>query len=231
MIKGTARSTGLLYLVMGLPAPITLMYMPRRFFIPGDATATAANIAGGELAYRFCVVAGLVSSVGFVLVGLSLYRLFRNIDRIQARLMLSLVLMASVLGLVDLVLLLAPLVWIHGTGMLSAFTQAQLDALALGFTRMRAAEIGVVSSLWGLWLLPFGILVLKSRFIPAFIGVLLVIGGFAYLVGSFTSIVYPEHLRAVSRITLPLGGPGEVAVILWLLIRGGRVPLPDAVPV
>ena len=231
MIKGTARSTGLLYLVMGLPAPITLMYMPRRFFVTGDASATAANIASGELVYRFGVLAGLVSSVGFVLLALSLYRLFRDVDRIQARLLLSLVLMASVLGLVDLILLLAPLVFIHGAAAMPSFTQAQLDALALGFLRIRGAEVGIASSLWGLWLLPFGILVMKSRVIPAFIGMLLILGGFAYLAGSLTSILYPEHLSAVSRITLPLGAPGELAIMLWLLIRGGRVPSPLPAPV
>jgi hypothetical protein len=231
MIKGTARSTGLLYLVMGLPAPISLMYMPRRFFVPGDATATAANIAGGELVYRFGVLAGLISSVGFLLLALSLYRLLRDVDRLQARLLLSLVLMASVLGLVDSILLLAPLVFIHGAAAMPSFTQGQLDALALGFLRIRGAEIGIAASLWGLWLLPFGILVIRSRFIPAFIGVLLIIGGFAYLVGSVTSILFPEHLDQVSKITLPLGAPGELSIMLWLLIRGGRVPMPQPAPV
>jgi hypothetical protein len=207
------------------------MYIPRRFLVPGDATATAANNANGELMYRFGVLAGLVSSVGFLLLALSLYRLLRDVDRLQARLLVSLVLMASVLGLIDLILLLAPLVFIHGAEAMRSFTQPQLDALALGFLRIRGAEIGIASSLWGLWLLPFGILVMKSRAIPAFIGLLLILGGFAYLAGSLTSILYPEHLKAVSKVTLPLGAPGELAIMLWLLIKGGRVRSPLPAPV
>jgi hypothetical protein len=227
MIKGTARSTGIWYLIMALPAPITLMYIPSRFFIRGDPAATVAAITSGELVYRLGILAGIVSSIAFVCLVLSLYRLLKNVDEGHARLMVCLVLIASALGLLDLVLLLAPLVFVHGTA-LSAFSRDQLDGLALVFVRIRAGEIGIVTSLWGLWLVPLGILVLRSGFIPRFIGIFLLIGGAAYIVLSVTAVVSPANLNAVSNIALPIAGPGELSMMIWLLIKGGKVPLPQS---
>ena len=46
---------------------------------------------------------------------------------------------------------------------------------------------------WGLWLFPFGVLVFESGFYPKLLGVLLIVGCFAYLAVSLTSIVLPAY--------------------------------------
>ncbi|MGK2960966.1 MAG: DUF4386 domain-containing protein [Gemmatimonadaceae bacterium] len=224
-IRGTARLTGLFYLMMGLPGPFILMYIPRRFIVSGDAAATAAQILDAERLYRLGMLAGLISSVGFLLLVQSLYTLLRDVDRQQARMMVMFVLMAVGLGFVDMILQSAPLVVLRNAEALSAFTAPQRDALAYSFLRLRTNEMQVAASLWGLWLLPFGVLVWKSGFIPRVIGVLLIVGGVAYLAGSITYMVFPEHFRTVTRFTLPLGAPGEIAIMVWLLVRGHRFAL------
>ena len=94
------------------------------------------------------------------------------------------------------------------------------------FLKLHNEGLGVVEIFWGLWLLPLGLLVYRSRFLPRFLGVWLVIDGFAYVIMSVTSVVLPQYYGKVSSISQPALF-GEVAFILWLLIRGA-IPKPIA---
>lgn len=226
-IKAAARQAGVLYLLLAITAPFNLMYVPRAFIVPGDATATARNIAAGELTYRIGILSGLVSSIIFLFLVLSLYNLLKDVDRKHARLMVMLVAVSVAVGVVNLLNQIAPLILLSGTDFLSAFTKPQLDALALGFLRLRGNVTEVDMAFWGLWLFPFGILVIKSGFFPRILGILLMVAGFAYLISSFTSIVMPAYTHVVSQIMMPLYF-GEVPIVIWLLIKGAKVPLPEA---
>src|ERR1039457_1245406 len=56
---------------------------------------------------------------------------------------------------------------------------------------------------WGLWLIPLGILVYKSRFLPRFLGVWLIVNGLGYLVNSFTGLLLPHYANVVDTFHLP----------------------------
>jgi hypothetical protein len=221
--RGNARQAAFLYLLMGLPAPFNLLYLPSKFIDVSDAAATVRNIAADEMIYRLCVLAGLVSSLGFLFLVVTLYELLKDVDRKQARLMVILVAASATIGLVTVVYEIAPLIILRSADSLSAFSGAQLDAMSLGFLRLRGASVSINSALWGLWLLPFGILVIKSGFIPKFVGVALLVSSGAYVVASLTYVLFPEHFQAVSRVTLPLGS-GELFMLFWLFIKGVRMP-------
>lgn len=212
-----------------ITAPFNLMYVPSAFIVPGDATATARNIAAGELTYRIGIFSGLASSIIFLFLVLSLYNLLKDVDRKHARLMVMLVAVSVAIGVVNLLNQIAPLILLSGADFLSVFTKPQLDALALGFLRLRSNVTDVDAAFWGLWLFPFGILVIKSGFFPRILGILLMAAGFAFLISSFTSIVLPAYTHVVSQIMMPLYF-GEVPMVIWLLVKGAKVPLPEARP-
>jgi len=161
---------------------------------------------------------------------LSLYHLLKDVDRKQARMMVVLVSVSVSVAVVNLFNQIAPLVLLSGAHFLSAFTKPQLDALALGFLRLRSEGTYLDMAFWGLWLLPFGLLVIKSGFFPKLLGVLLIIGCFAYLAVSFTALVFPAHRQLVSQLALPLFAVGELSMIVWLLVKGAKVPLPETRP-
>ena len=80
----------------------------------------------------------------------------------------------------------------------------------------------VVSELfWGLWLFPLGLLVYRSRFLPRFLGVWLGLAGFAWVILSLTGILLPQYQDKVNTYLQP-AIVGEIALMLWLLIRGAR---------
>jgi hypothetical protein len=72
---------------------------------------------------------------------------------------------------------------------------------------------------WGLWLLPFGMLVIRSGFIPRVLGAWLILNGFAYMILSSTALLLPQYSNVVRLFTFPVLF-GELAVMLWLIIMG-----------
>jgi hypothetical protein len=72
---------------------------------------------------------------------------------------------------------------------------------------------------WGLWLIPYGLLVYKSRFLPRILGVWLIIACFAYLALSLTGFLLPAYEDQVNNVAQPIL-LGELATMLWLLIMG-----------
>jgi hypothetical protein len=220
--RATARFTGVLYVLMGIPAVFT-QWVSRALIVPGDAAATARNITAGELTWRLGVLSMLVSNIFMILLVLSLYNLLKDVDRKQARLMVMLVAVMVTLGLANLVNQIAPLILLSGADFLSVFSEPQLDALALGFLRLTSNGTYVGMAFWGLWLFPFGVLVFKSGFFPRVLGVLLIVGCVAYLTVSFTSIVLPAYGRGVNQVMLPFYAIGELSMVIWLLVKGARV--------
>ena len=219
-LKATAHRAGILYFLFMIIAIVGEFLLPS-FVVTGDAAATAAKITAGEAMYRVSLMTGFATLLIFIFVVLSLYDLFRDVDVRQARLMVVLVCVGVALALANLLNKLAPLVLLSGADYLSVFTKGQLAALALGCLRLHSAAAPMVSIFWGLWLFPFGILVIRSRFIPRIFGILLLIAGVAYVIGSFTSIVLPAYKGIVGRFVFPLYF-GEVPIIFWLLIKGVR---------
>ncbi|GMV04564.1 MAG: hypothetical protein AMXMBFR53_08440 [Gemmatimonadota bacterium] len=223
-IKRDARRAGLLYLLLAFVGPFNQLYLPGRYIVSGNAAETAANLVAGATLWRFGAFVGIASNVLFLAVALSLYALLVGVDRKQARLMLALVGVGVAVGAVSAVNQVVPLVLLGKAEYLSAFTQAQREALAMSFLRIQSVGNSIAMAFWGLWLLPFGALVIKSRYFPRIIGILLVVGCFAYLALSFTLIVLPTYAGDVNRVAMPLYAVGEVSMILWLLVKGAREP-------
>ena len=96
-------------------------------------------------------------------------------------------------------------------------------ALANLFTVLHGQGIQVVSVFWGLWLFPFGLLVIRSGFIPRVLGYLLFVAGAAYVVGSFVALVVPQYDAVIQPIATVLA-IAEIPIVFWLLIWGARTP-------
>ncbi len=219
--KRTARIAGLLYLLLALTGVFSLIYVPSTLIVFGDATATADNITSSELLFRTGILSGLISNVIFVFLVLALYRLLKEISRKQAILMVTLVVISVSTTFVNTCYQIAALIILSGADFLSVFEKPQLDAAAYAFLRLHSHGLQIIQIFWGLWLFPFGLLVYKSRFIPKILGVLLFIAGFAYLLSSFTFIVLPQYMAAISPL-ITLLEMGELPIIFWLLIVGAK---------
>ncbi len=217
-----ARAAGLLYLLMGLTAPLGLLYVPAKIMVSGDATATADNIRNAGGLVRAGIASELFHQILAVFLVLALYELFKGVNERRARQVVILGALLSVpIMFLNVVNDLAALVLVSGADFLSVFDKGQLDALAYLFAHLHAQGVTVASIFWGLWLFPFGMLVIASGFIPRAFGILLILAGIGYLLNSFAGLIVPLHAPLVSQLTGPLAFC-ELPIIFYLAIWGAR---------
>src|SRR5580700_6160953 len=216
------RVAGFLYLLLVVFAPLRLIYIPSKLFVHGNATATANNIAAHELLFRLGIVSDLFCGTILIFLVLALYRLLKGVDRNLAVLM---VIVGGVIpATIDFLNVLndaAALMFVRGADFLSVFEKPQREALAMLFIRLHHQEIIAAEILWGVWLFPLAILVYRSRFLPRFLGVWLIINGFAYLILSFTGLLLPQYENMMFNIAFP-ALLGEMAFMLWLVFKGAK---------
>ncbi|HUL16490.1 MAG TPA: DUF4386 domain-containing protein [Terriglobales bacterium] len=225
--KNPGRFAGLLYVAASIPGFFALVYVPSKLFVHGNATATANSIAAHETLFRLGIAAELAGQAMFIFVALALYELLKGVNQRHALIMLTLILVAIPIAFLNEVNSVAALALAQGANFLSVIDRPQRDALARLFLSLRGGGFDVAGIFWGLWLFPLGLLVYRSRFIPRFLGVLLMLGTFAYLANSFTALVVPQCSAGVSRWMDPLQAV-EVVFMLWLLIAGAKPkPLPS----
>jgi len=215
---------------MGVPAVFSFGYVTHTLIEPGNVNATANNVLVSQMFFRLGIVAELMAAVFFLLLAMALYRLLGAVNTNHARLMVGLVLVSVAITFVNVLNNIAALTLFRGADYLSVFDRPQRDALAMLFLGLHQQGLAVNNIFWGLWLLPFGLLVMRSRFLPRILGLLLIVNCFAYVAISVTSLLLPAYGNVVTRASMP-ALLGELWIMLWLLIKGAKVqPLPASAP-
>jgi hypothetical protein len=209
-------------LLLALTAPLGLVYVPGKIIVPGDAVATSDNIRSSETLLRLGIASELVHQVVCIFLVLALYRLFEDVNRRHSVLLVVLgALVAVPIVFVNVLNDVAAIACAGDAEYLAAFTRAQRDGLAYLFVHLHGQGIEVVSIFWALWLYPFGMLVIRSGFMPRWLGVLLLITGAAYLVSSTTALMAPRYEALALTWTMPFK-MGELPMVVWLLVKGAR---------
>ncbi len=214
------RSAGWLYLLMSLSAPIGLIYVPTKLIEPDDAARTVEHIRASETLLRIGIGTELFHQAIAVFLVLALYRLFKPVNENQAKLLVILGALVSVpIMFVNVLNELAALILVSGADFLAPYQQSQLDALAFLSMQLHGHGIEIVSIFWGLWLFPFGVLVIQSRFIPRTLGVLLFLAGIGNLVVAVDGILLARHSEVLGQISTILT-MCELPTVFWFLIKG-----------
>jgi hypothetical protein len=214
-----ARIAGAFYsltIIIGLFAEL---FVRGALVVSDDAAATATNILARETLYRFGLAADLVMIVCYIAVTLLFYLLFRPVSR-------SLSLLAAFFSLVGIAVLavnslnhFVPLVYLGGSPYSGAFEADQLQALALVYLRMHARGYLIGGVFFGIYMLLLGHLIFRSGFLPRILGALMAIGGLSFLTNSFAIFLSPALMARLPEVGM-LGGIAELALCLWLMVKG-----------
>ena len=219
--KQTARIAGVLYLVNGVTGFFSIIYVPSRLMVSGNAAATAENILASEKLFRLGIASEVICAVEFIYLLWVLYRLLSGASKTHASLMVIFGLAFVPIMCMNAVSDIAALTLLRGADFLSVFDQSQRESLAMVFLGLRGYGYDV-GWIFGFWLLHFGVCVWKSRFLPRFLGALLIAACFGYLAVSLTLFLLPSYVNIVGRLAnIPLT-LGEPAAILWFLIMGAK---------
>jgi Domain of unknown function (DUF4386) len=218
-----SRVAGFIYLLLVVASPLRLMYIPSTLFVDGKAAVTAANIAAHERLFRFGMACDLFSAVILIFLVLALHRLFKDVDRHLAALMVVLGgVIPSAIYCFNLLNDAGALAFARSGDFSAAFAQPQREALVALFLHLHHQVVVVAEAFWGLWLFPLAALTYRSNFLPRFLSIWLVINGVAYLALCLTGLLWPQWEGRVSSLAFP-ALLGEIVFMLWILIRGARV--------
>jgi hypothetical protein len=218
-IKRNARVAGLLYLLIAIAGPFNLIYVPGKILVNGDAIQTVGNIVAHQSLYRWDLAVGLVSNIIFLFVALALYRLFRDTNQRVAAVMAVLVIAQIPQGYVCDLLRFGALELARGADYLPVMDTALRNTLAMLCLKFSYKGSIISEMFWGIWLFPLGWLVIRSGFLPRFLGYWLYVNGAAYVALSLAGLLLPQALAILDKVLMPALF-GELAFLLWLLIFG-----------
>ena len=212
----------IMYPIWAIVGLFSIMYIPATLIVPGDAATTANNIMDNELLFRMGIVGSLITQLIFILVVLVLFKLFKQVNENHASLMVIFVLVAVPIAMLNTLNRVAALLLLSSADYLNVFGADQLHAQMMFFLNLNEQGVFIASIFWGLWLFPLGYLIYKSGYFPRILGVLMIIAGFGYLLGSFAHFLLPNY-EAISSV-FEVMTMGETIFMAWVLLKGAKIP-------
>ena len=210
----TARTTGLFYLGLAITGGLGFLVIRSQLFAAGDPAATLAHLVDNQSLARAGVALELLIVLTQALAAIWFYRLFRTADPLAASAIAAFGLVNAVTVLVSAALL-ATAVEIALEPIGDAATTVQLLYLVSGNLW------GVGALFFGLWLIPMGACVLRSRWMPRPLGWVLISGGIGYLLSAFVRYLVPEAQVVADALAYP-ATVGEFWIVIYLLAIGVR---------
>ena len=212
-----ARVAGIFYLMM-VPLGFFAMYGHTSVMAYGDAATTASNLISSASMFRLAIASALSLQLVNIILVLFLYKLLKHVNKNLVTLMVIFIMAAVPIAMITELFQVAALLLLSGADYLAVFTTEQLHAQVLFLLELHEYGIRIAFIFWGLWLFPMGYLVFKSGFLPRILGILLILGGFGYLIDAITFFLFPHFEQPVDYKWW-----GEVGILSWLLIKGVNV--------
>jgi len=211
-----ARLAGVFYLVLAVCGGFSELVVRAGVVVTGDAAATAATVRASAGLFRIAFATDVVNIVCFLVVAVLLHSVLGEVDRMVAMAMVLFNAVAVAIMGVNLV---------DHLGALRAANSD--DGLVLRLLEAHADGYLVAQVFFGLWLLPLGYLVFRSGWFPRALGVVVMAGSAGYLGDLVVRFAAADLRAALSPVLLGVASLAEVSLLLWLLVRSVRVPVPQ----
>ena len=218
--KKLAKRAGFLYLIY-IVATIVANVSRTKLIVYGDATTTANNILSFEWLFRIGFMSDVLAGVLFLLAAWALYALLKPVNKSIALLFLLLNLGGVAVQCINMLNLFAAGLLLNGADFLKVFQADQLKTLAMLFLNLHKNGFMIAQLFFGAWLFPLGYLVFKSGYLPKFLGIILMVECFAWLMYPFQFFLFPSF-TIIFYISSAVGFIGEFSLALWLLIMGAK---------
>lgn len=218
--KILARFAGFLYVVLIVTGIFGIAHVPSSLILWEDPGATINNLKINAFLFRMGIISQLICFVAFIALSVLLYSLFGGVHKTAGRLMVALVLASAAVSLVAVAQYIHVLQLVSEAGYFQKIPKNLIEAQIM-FSLGKVNSYATITHLFaGIWLFPFGYLVVKSKLLPLSLGVLLIVAGGGYLyefaAGFFLAAgESPWYLGIASNL-------GIFLTALWLLLAGVR---------
>jgi Domain of unknown function (DUF4386) len=215
-----ARIGGVLYLVIIALGAIGEAVIRGGIVVPGNATATAANLRDMEWLWRLGIAGEVVLLVCATVLAVILYVLLRPVSRDLALAAVLFNVVCIAIEGVAAISLAGALFPLSDATYLTALAAEQINAMAVLSIRSHTDGFGIALIFFGVECVIVGYLIYRAGYMPRPIGVLMQIAGVCYVVNSFALLLSPPLSSVLfPAIVLP-AFVAELSFALWLLVKG-----------
>ena len=219
-VQRYARVAGVLFLISLVAGGFGEAYAPSKIIVSGDAAATVANITNFNLLYRLGFAAFLIESLCDIALVLIFYALLKPVSRELSLLAAFFGLVGTAVFAVGELFYLAPTLIVGNAAYLTTFSTEQINALVQLSLRFASLAGMATTAYYGMSWLVRAYLIVRSGYLPKFLGVLMALGGAGFVVRNFLLILAPAY---ASTLLLVLMFPGGLILTIWLLVKGVNV--------
>jgi hypothetical protein len=211
----TATVAGVFDFFEGLTSGFGQVIGPAMLVVSGNAAATAANLLAHGSLFRLCILAASIGVACHIAWTFLFYELFKPVNRSVSLFAAFVGMLAIAIQACSIVFQAAPAVLLDTRASFSGFNTEQLQALILLFLRLNARAFNLYLVFFGLWCVLIGWLIFRSTFMPRILGLLEALAGLCWI-----TFIWPPLGRFLSPYNQILAAPGEISLMLWLLIMG-----------
>jgi Domain of unknown function (DUF4386) len=210
------RLAGAVYLLYVIAGVYAQTFISDRLVVFGDAARTASNILANQSLYRLGFTVYLLEMAGQIATVVLFYQLLKPVSRTGAMLAASFELTGCGIKIFSRLFYFVPLLVLSGgASYLSAFNKEQLDSIVLLLLRLNDNGAAIALAFFGFSTVLQGWLIYRSGFLPRWLGVIEIIGGFGWL----TFLSPPLGMRLFMYVAV-YALLGLLATIVWLLTVG-----------
>jgi uncharacterized protein DUF4386 len=221
--QNTARLAGLLWLLAAITGGFGLLYS-RSMVVSGDAAATVANIVAFQSLFRLAIASLLIAQLFMFCFAVTLFQLFKDVNKVLATVLFTSLTISVAMAVLNQFNNLGALLVLSPADYLRVFNPEQLNAIAMIFLRMSNYGQGLLEVFWIPYNFAFGLLIIKSKYLPKILGILLIIASVVFGINIFQKILNPQfHPVMFTRLAMSMGALSGIPTILWLLIKGVAV--------
>ena len=218
-----ARIGGTLYLAIILLGAFAEGFVANKLVVSGDAAATAHNILTSAGLWQLSVAGDLIVVLCAVPLLWIEYLLLRPVSKQLVLLALLLNLVSLAVEAISKLFLIVVVPTLGSPDYLKAFEPQQLQVLANLALRSHDVAFNIALIFFGFTCVVNGYLILKSRYLPSFVGILMQIAGLSYLTACFAALFAPAFADLITPAILLPPLIGESSFCLWLLIKGVNI--------
>jgi len=215
--KKTARLAGFIWLLMVLLGLFAQFVVRDKLIVP-DISTTINNIMANEFLFRLGFLSDQLMALCCLFTSLVLYKLLSSVNKNMAVLMVILAISGSVINMINLLNMIAPLQLLSSDYYLNAFKASQVQAQFMLYLDLYEQGYVIAQIFFMTWVLPLGILVYKSRFLPRIFGILFMVETLVGLTSTAVNFLSP-NIVLETNLLIP-AAIAEISFMLWLLIRG-----------
>ena len=217
-IQKSAKIAGVFYLVF-----IVFSVLADQFasFAQGTSVQILERIALSQELFTLGLVFNILSGLFFLLTAWALFVLLKDINKNIAGLFLLLNLAGVVVQCISVTFLFACKELLSDSLFVNSINSVGLDSLSHLFINLYQNGFIIAQVFFGLWLLPLGYLIYKSKFLPKFLGIIIIVDCGAVLLWFFQYFLFPQAV-IITNICLLISLIAEFGLTFWLLIKGAK---------